>query len=172
MIDLLLCKGLVACRLLVLFHGFLVHLLGQILESFCFAFLVHDLSAQHINLTLVLLVLRSRLIEQELLIANSVLLTGQLNHVKFVIVGSRQLIQLALVLLIVLLFRAWLDLLDVGLLLSKFMLNLLDLVLKDLQSPLLVLKLLSVDVHLILEPLSLALMNGIVTAADGGPSCN
>ena len=149
-----------------------MHLLGQILESFCFAFLVHDLSAQHINLTLVLLVLRSRLIEQELLIANSVLLTGQLNHVKFVIVGSRQLIQLALVLLIVLLFRAWLDLLDVGLLLSKLMLNLLDLVLKDLQSPLFVLKLLSVDVHLILEPLSLALMNGIVTAADGGPSCN
>ena len=149
-----------------------MHLLGQILQSFCFAFLVHDLSAQHINLTLVLLVLRSSLIEQELLIANGVLLTGQLNHVKFVIVGPRQLIQLACVLLIVLLFRAWLDLLDVGLLLSKLMLNLLDLVLEDLQSSFLILKLLSVDVHLILEPLSLALMNGIVTAADGGPSCN
>lgn len=46
------------------------------------------------------------------------------------------------------------------------MLNLLDLVLEDLQSTLFVLKLLRVDVYLILEPLSLALMNGIVTAAD------
>ena len=76
LIDLLLSKGLVACRLLVLFHGFLMHLLRQILKALGLALFVHDLSAKHVNLTLVLFVLRSSLIERQLLVANCMLLAG------------------------------------------------------------------------------------------------
>lgn len=46
--------------------------------------------------------------------------------------------------------RLWLDHIDVLVLFSELVLNLFDLVLEDLQSTLLVLKLLSVDVYLIL----------------------
>ena len=46
--------------------------------------------------------------------------------------------------------RLWLDHIDVLVLFSELVLNLFDLILEDLQSTLLVLKLLSVDVYLIL----------------------
>ena len=63
----------------------------------------------------------------------------------------------------------WLSLLDDLLFLVKFVLDLLDLILEDLELALLILKLLRVDIHLVLQALCLALVHRVITTAHAAP---
>ena len=166
LIDLLLSKLHRVHCLAILMLSFLVHFFGQLDQSLCLIVLVHDLSSQHINFSLVLFVLRLGRVETELLLLDSMLLAIQSDLVNFFTVF---LLQLGVLNLEV----SWLgfDLLDVLFFLSEFYLNLLNLVLKDLQLSLLVFELLSVVVHFTLESLRFTLLSWVGSAADGA-TCN
>ena len=74
LVDLLLGEALAEEGRAVLLLRLPVHLLRQVHQSAHLAVLVHDLAAQHINLSLVLLVLRLGLIEAQLFVLDGVLL--------------------------------------------------------------------------------------------------
>jgi len=181
LVDLLLSPELVARRILVLFRRFLMHLLCQVLKAFALTVLVHDFAAQHVDLALVLLVLRIGLIQSECLVENGMLLTCQPDNVQLIIDRSRKRVKSAIgcglvthswIILKVFYFRLWLNLLDVLILFSEFVLNLLDLVLQNLKLALFVFELLSVDVYLVLKALRLTFVNGVVARANRSTSCN
>ena len=147
LIDLLFSKTLAEEGGAVLLLCLLVHLPCQVLKSFRLVVLVHDLSTEHIDFSFGFLVLRLGLIEVELLVFDSMRLAVKTDFIKFIIdcFGS--------------------DLADVFLLLAKFVFDLLDLILDDLESTFFVLKLLSVVIDLALEASSLTLVDRVVTAA-------
>ena len=153
LVDLLLGQTLAKEGRTVLLFCLFVHLFGEVGQSGHLAVLVHDLAAQHVNLALVLLVLRLRLVEVQLLVLDRVLLSRQPDVVQLVIDGLRT------------------NLLDVVPLLSQLIVDLLDLVLQDLQLSLFILELLSVDVDLALQSGRLTLVDGVVAAAHR-TSCN
>ena len=153
LVDLLLSQTLAKEGRTVLLFCLFVHLFGEVGQSGHLAVLVHDLAAQHVNLALVLLVLRLRLVEVQLLVLDRVLLSRQPDVVQLVIDGLRT------------------NLLDVVPLLSQLVVDLLDLVLQDLQLSLFILELLSVDVDFALQSGRLTLVDGVVAAAHR-TSCN
>ena len=114
LVDLLLRETLGEQGCTVLRLGLLVHLLRQVLEPPRLAVLVHDLLPQHVDLLLILLVLRLRLVQAELFILAGMLLAIETNVVTLVVDGFR------------------FDLADILFLLSLLVLHLLDLVLEDL----------------------------------------
>ena len=134
-----------------------MHLLSQVLKALCFTVLVHDFTAQHINLTFVLFVLRLRLVEAELLLADCVLLAAQLDVVAFVGYTYRAKLDLNDFL--------WCNLFDVFFPLCQFIFNLLDLVLQNLEPTLLVLELLCVSIDLTLQPHRFTLVDGVIAAS-------
>ena len=153
LVDLLLSQTLAKEGRTVLLFCLFVHLFGEVGQSGHLAVLVHDLAAQHVNLALVLLVLRLRLVEVQLLVLDRVLLSRQPDVVQLVIDGLRT------------------NLLDVVPLLSQLVVDLLDLVLQDLQLAFFILELLSVDVDFALQSGRLTLVDGVVAAAHR-TSCN
>jgi len=147
LVDLLLREALLEDSNPVLLHGLLVHLLGQLEQAVGLAVLVHNLSTQHVDLALKLLVLRLGLVQTELFVLDGVLLAVEADLVSLVR------------------HRLGPDLADVFLFLRKLILDLLNLVLQNLQLPLFVFKLLRVNVHLALQPGRLTLVNRVVSAA-------
>ena len=88
LVDLLLGEALAEKSCAVLLLGLLVHLLGQVGQPAHLSVLVHDLAAQHINLSLVLLVLRFSLIETQLLVLDRVFLRAQANLVQLILLHA------------------------------------------------------------------------------------
>ena len=88
---------------------------------------------------------------------NSVLLAAQLDVVS--LVGYTDCTKLDLN------YFLWRNLFDVFFPLGQFIFDLLDLILQDLESSLLVLKLLRVGVDLTLQPHRLTLVDGVVAAS-------
>ena len=129
LVDLLLRETLGEQGCTVLGLRLLVHLLRQVLQPPGLPVLIHDLLPQHVDLLLILLVFGLRLVQAQLFILAGMLLAVETNVVTLVIDSLRS------------------DLADILFLLSLLVLHLLNLVLEDLQLALLILELLSVDIH-------------------------
>ena len=134
-----------------------MHFLCQILKALCFAVLIHYFTTKHIDLTFVLLILWLCRIEAQLLLTNCVLLAAQLDVVSFVSYTDCSKLDLD--------YFLWRNLFDVFFPLGQFIFDLLDLILQDLESSLLVLKLLRVGVNLTLQPHCLTLVDRVVAAS-------
>ena len=153
LVDLLLSQLHRVHSLSVFLLSLLMHFLGKLGKSFGFIVLVHDLSAKHIDFSLVLVVLGLGLVETELLLLDGVVLAVQANLVQLVVHGFRS------------------DLLDVLLFLAEFILDLFDLILDDLQLAFFILELLGVDVDFALQSSGFTLVNWVVPTAHRA-TCN